>query len=195
MRIGLMMTAAATAMGLALGGCHSSPATPLAGDGVGALGATVRVNPNPAAPWAAYFTLQGGAEPHVLTGVSVRGAERAELHESKMEGGVMTMATITRLEIPAREQVVLRSGGKHVMLFGVTEEARRMGTVTLTLHFDGGGDLPVELAFPPQVAGAASGAPASGTVATSSDAPIAAPVAPVTPVAPAAPAAGEHSGH
>ena len=173
MRMRMVMTAAATAMTLALAGCSGQGGSPLAGDGVGALGATVRVNPNPAAPWAAYFTIQGGKDAHVVTRVTVDGAERAEIHESKMEGGVMTMVPIERLEIPAREQVVLRSGGKHIMLFGVTDTARQSGHMTVTLHFEGGSDLPVALAFDPAAAGAA-------TPETTSNA--------------AAPA-GEHSGH
>lgn len=174
MRVRMMMTVAVAAMGLAVAGCHSGGSSPLTGDGVGALGATVRVNPNPAAPWAAYFTLQGGKAAHVLTGVSVTGAERAEIHESKMEGGLMTMAPINRLEIPAGAEVVFRSGGKHVMLFGVSDAARRAGRLTITLHFDGGADLPVELAFPPQTGDAVSGATSAvAPAATPAQAPVA----------------------
>lgn len=117
---------------------------------VTATGATVRFNPNALAPSAAYFTLTGGASDAVLIGASSPDLERAELHESRMDGGMMTMVPIARLPIPAGGQVVFRQGGKHVMLFGISEAARTRGNLTLTLDFADGPDQSVVLAFPPQ---------------------------------------------
>lgn len=150
---------------LFLGGC--SPAEPTH---ISAQGASVRVNPNPNAPWAAYFTLKGGDEPLTITGIAVDGAARAELHESRMEGGVANMAALARISIPAGEDVIFRPGGKHVMLFDVTPAARAAGQMSLTLSFDDGSTLPIILAFAPQAAGDA-----------------AAPVAPVTLTPPVTP--------
>ncbi|MEK6542325.1 MAG: copper chaperone PCu(A)C [Pseudomonadota bacterium] len=126
---------------------------------VTATGATVRFNPNALAPSAAYFTLTGGASDAVLIGASSPDLERAELHESRMDGGMMTMEPIARLPIPAGEQVVFRQGGKHVMLFGISEAARTRGNLALTLDFADGPDQSVVLAFPAQAAEAPVPAP------------------------------------
>lgn len=153
---------------LFLGAC-SGATTPTH---ISAQGASVRVNPNPDAPWAAYFTLKGGGETLTITGVAVDGAARAELHESRMEGGVANMAALSRISIAAGEDVVFRPGGKHVMLFDVTPAARAAGQMTLTLSFDDGSTLPIALAFAPQTAAAAAQVP---------------PTAPVQPIAPVQP--------
>ncbi len=155
---------------LFLGAC-SGGATPTH---ISAQGASVRVNPNPDAPWAAYFTLKGGGETLTITGVAVDGAARAELHESQMTGGVTNMAALSRISIAAGEDVIFRPGGKHVMLFGVTPAARAAGQMTLTLSFDDGSTLPIILAFAPQGAGADAAAPVPPT----------APVQPIAPVQP-----------
>lgn len=119
---------------------------------VTATGATVRLNPNPAAPSAAYFTIIGGTSDAVLLGASSPDLERAELHESRMDGNMMTMQSIARLPVPAGEQVIFRHGGKHAMLFGISDTARTRGNLTLTLDFADGPDQSVVLAFPPQAA-------------------------------------------
>lgn len=149
------VAAALMMLALPLGGCSEKP-NPNASESVAVMGASVRTNPNASAPWAAYFTLLGGAEDRVLTGVTADGAGRAELHESRMEGGLMTMASLTDLSIPAGGEVVFRQGGKHVMLFDVTPEARAAGRMTATLSFDDGSRLPVELAFAPEAAAEAA---------------------------------------
>lgn len=130
----------------------TNDATTPASQYVTATGATVRFNPNPAAPSAAYFRLIGGDSDAVLIGASSPDLEHAEMHESRMDGGMMTMEPITRLPISAGEQVVFRQGGKHVMLFGISEAARARGNLTLTLDFADGPDQSVVLAFPPQAA-------------------------------------------
>ncbi len=167
---------------LFLGGC--SPAA--APTHISAQGASVRVNPNPNAPWAAYFTLKGGGETLTITGIAVDGAARAELHESRMEGGVANMAALARISIPAGEDVIFRPGGKHVMLFDVTPAARAAGQMTLTLSFDDGSTLPIILAFAPQGAAGDAAAPVA-------PAPPAAPVTPVQTRQPALPDAATPS--
>ncbi len=132
----------------------------VAGENVAALGATVRLNANPEAPSAAYFTLIGGARDAVLTGASSPDLARAEMHETRTEGGVTTMAPLARLAVPAGAEVVFRQGGKHVMLFGISEAARARGTMTLMLSFEGNPPLEVTLALTPPDAAAAPGAAA-----------------------------------
>jgi periplasmic copper chaperone A len=146
----------ATAMALALAGCGSAdPAATeervavakLAETGNGELAltdATVKLNANPAAPSAAYFTVKAGDLPLTITGVQSADVERAELHESKMEGGVMRMDSVTDVDVPANGEVQFRQGGLHVMLFGLSDAARAAGKLTLTVSFADGASRDVE---------------------------------------------------
>ena len=152
---------------------------------VTATGATVRFNPNPAAPSAAYFTLTGGASDAVLIGASSPDLERAELHESRIDGSMMTMEPIAQLPIPAGTQVVFRQGGKHVMLFGISNAARTRGNLALNLDFADGPDQSVVLAFPPQAAEAPAPAAPPAHVAPAPRPPVIAASAPAAPPTPA----------
>ncbi|WP_051432259.1 copper chaperone PCu(A)C [Rhodovibrio salinarum] len=83
----------------------------------------------------AFMTLynigEGDAE---LTGAASASAKRVELHRSSMEDGVMRMAPVDRLRIPAHGHTALRPGGYHVMLIGAG--GLEVGdTLELTLQF------------------------------------------------------------
>lgn len=188
MKAALTLFAALSLAALSLGGCKmvaedAAPAAPAA-QGVKVQSASVRLNPNPVAPSAAYFTIIGGAEAETLTRITSPDAKRVEMHESRMEGGLMTMAAVDHVEIPARGRVAFRQGGRHAMLFGISAAARTRGTLTLNLDFAEAPDASVVLAFPPQAAGAP--APPAPTAPPAHVAP--APRPPVTAgPAPAAP--------
>jgi hypothetical protein len=111
--------------------------------------ASLRLNPNSAAPSAAYFTLTGGTTADTLTAVSSPDAGRVEMHESKMEGGMMTMAPLASIAVPAGGTVEFRQGGKHVMLFDVSAAARTAGKIKLVLTFASGATLDAEAVAAP----------------------------------------------
>lgn len=146
----------ATAATLILGGCGAAdPAATeervavakLAEQGNGELAlidASVKLNANPAAPSAAYFTVKAGDLPVTITGVQSADADRAELHESKMNGGVMNMNAVTDVDVPANGEVRFRQGGLHVMLFGLSDAARAAGKLTLTVSFADGSTRDIE---------------------------------------------------
>lgn len=215
MRIAMLTAALLTALPLAACGGPATSGGEVAGaeQPVTAMGATVRLNANPAAPSAAYFTLVGGARDATLTGASSPDLARAELHEAMVSGGMASMAPIERLVIPAGENVVFRTGGRHVMLFGISDAARAAGQLMLTLTFADGPPVEVMLVMPEAPAAsdatatAAAPAPAAATPARSVPiAPLAVPpaavpapatapaAAPATPPAPAA-APDPHAGH
>ena len=52
-----------------------------------------------------------------LTGVKSAAAETAQVHQMKMENGMMRMRAVPFLELPAGKPVRLEPGGYHVMLF------------------------------------------------------------------------------
>jgi copper(I)-binding protein len=129
----------------------------------GVRGATLRLNPNPAAPSAAYFTLAAGHEARILTGASSVDVERIEMHENMQSGGMASMSPIDRLTVPADGEVVFAPGGKHLMLFGIKPAALAAGRLTIDLTFGDGSTLPVAYAFDPGTS--PSSGPASGNAA------------------------------
>ena len=90
-------------------------------------------------PGAAYFTLTGGAADDTMTEVSSPQAIRAEMHESKMDGGVMKMRPIAGgVPVPAGETVRFAPGGKHVMLFDINPAVKAGGKMTLVFSYADG---------------------------------------------------------
>lgn len=96
---------------------------------------------------AVYLSLSNPLD-HDLTLREVRvveGAQGATVHETRMQGEVMRMRPVDGLAVPAGETVDLEPGGLHVMLSGVSTEAR---TLELVLVFDQGPPLPFEVDLP-----------------------------------------------
>jgi copper(I)-binding protein len=58
-----------------------------------------------------------------------------EVHEMKMEGDVMKMRAIPKLELPAGKPVDLKPGGYHVMLLDLKLPLQKDTTIPLTLVF------------------------------------------------------------
>lgn len=77
---------------------------------------------------------QGGR----LVAVSTPVAGVAEIHEMKMDGGVMKMAPVAGgLELPAGKPVELKPGGYHLMLMGLKQQLKGGETLPLTLTVEG----------------------------------------------------------
>jgi copper(I)-binding protein len=86
-------------------------------------------------PAGGYFTLvNNGDKPVTLAAVSIDGAAKAEMHETK--GG--SMAPLASLEIKPGETVKFERGGKHVMAFDLDTKLAAGGTSELTLTFADG---------------------------------------------------------
>jgi copper(I)-binding protein len=68
-----------------------------------------------------------------LVGVSTPVAGTAEVHEMKMDGDVMRMRAVPKLDLPAGETVELKPGGYHVMLMDLKQPLAPGSTVALTL--------------------------------------------------------------
>jgi len=56
-----------------------------------------------------------------LTAIRTAAAETAEVHQMKMEKGMMRMRAVPFLELPAGKRVKLAPGGYHVMLFDLKQ--------------------------------------------------------------------------
>ncbi len=85
-----------------------------------------------------------GDEGDVLFSVSSPVAEKAEIHETYVEGEVMKMRRLERLEIPPGSEVVLRPMGKHVMLIGLKGPLSKGKKVKVILFFEKSGKVTVE---------------------------------------------------
>lgn len=64
-------------------------------------------------------------------------AEMVEIHEMKMDGGVMKMRAVDALPLPAGQPVVLKPGSYHVMLMGLKAPIKAGDSVPLTLTVEG----------------------------------------------------------
>ncbi len=71
-----------------------------------------------------------------LVSVASPGAKVAEIHEMAMEGNVMRMRGVPRLELPAGRAVELKPGGYHVMLMGLAHPLKKGEMMPITLTFE-----------------------------------------------------------
>jgi copper(I)-binding protein len=71
-----------------------------------------------------------------LTGVKSAAAETAEVHQMKMEKGMMRMRAVPYLELPAGKPVKLEPGGFHVMLFDLKQSLVAGQKLKLELTFE-----------------------------------------------------------
>lgn len=101
------------------------------------------------------ITAKDGAQ---LVGASSPAAGVTEVHEMKMDGGIMKMRPVPVLDIPAGKTLALKPGGYHVMLLDLKAPLAKDSTVPLTLVFRDakGAESKVELKVP--VAAVAPGA-------------------------------------
>jgi len=70
-----------------------------------------------------------------LVAVATPVAGVAEVHEMKMEGGVMKMRAMPALDLPAGQAVELKPGGYHLMLMDLKAPLAKDSSVALTLTF------------------------------------------------------------
>ena len=97
-------------------------------------------------PGAAYFTVRNlGDEADRLTGLSSPVSAMPMLHQTTLSEGVSRMAHVEAAEIPAGGELTLEPGGMHVMLMELTTPLKEGATFPLTLTFEAGGEITVEV--------------------------------------------------
>ncbi|MEN3792239.1 copper chaperone PCu(A)C [Fulvimarina sp. MAC3] len=107
-----------------------------------------RATPPNAPVGGGYMSLdnQGSGEDRLIGGSSPVASE-VQIHKMGMNDGVMTMRELPDgLPLPAGETVDLKPGGYHLMLLGLKEPLKEEKRVPLTLRFEKGGEVEVELA-------------------------------------------------
>lgn len=81
---------------------------------------------------AAYMEITGRTRIWLVAAASPLAA-RAELHGTTMEGGVMKMRAIDKLELPGGKAVRLAPGGMHIMLIDLKRALKPGDKVPITL--------------------------------------------------------------
>jgi periplasmic copper chaperone A len=144
---------------LALGALLISFVAPALAQGTGNTSITVeqpwaRATPAGAKTGAVYMTLDNkSGTADRLTGASSDVADKLQIHEMKVENGVMKMREIAGgLPIPSGGSVVLKPGSYHVMLIGLKKPLTAGEKFPLTLTFEKAGNISVTV--PVQAMGA-----------------------------------------
>ena len=83
----------------------------------------------------AYMQLKSPTDA-ALVAVASLVAKIVEIHEMKMEGGMMKMSAIDKLALPAGKSVELKPGSYHVMLMDLVQPLKEGETVPLKLTFE-----------------------------------------------------------
>ncbi len=105
-----------------------------------------RATPGGAKIGGGYLSItNNGTTPDRLTGVSLSVADHGEIHEMKMDGGVMTMRPLPNgIEIKPGETIKLEPGGFHLMFMDLKEPLKEGATVNGQLQFEKAGKVDVE---------------------------------------------------
>jgi copper(I)-binding protein len=110
-----------------------------AAEDVKAEGAYARAVPPGQPNSAAFMSLTNkGDTDHVLVGAESNVSKVAELHTHSMEGGMMKMRPVEKIDLPAGETVKLQPGSLHIMLIGLTRQLSPGEGVEITLVFEDG---------------------------------------------------------
>jgi copper(I)-binding protein len=103
-----------------------------------------RATPPGAKVGAGYMKISAGVADR-LVGASSPAAARVELHVSEQKGDVMRMRQVKAYDIPAGRVFELSPGGAHLMLVDLKAPLKQGTKVPLTLRFEKGGEIRVEL--------------------------------------------------
>jgi copper(I)-binding protein len=132
------ISAALAFCAMTLAACNQKEAAPV-------TDATVRLPAVAGNPGAAYFTLHGDEKDGRLISISSPQAGRTEMHDVKMEGGMMTMTPIDNgLAIPKGATIKFETGGRHAMLFDMKPGLKAGDKVTLTFTYSDGHKVSVD---------------------------------------------------
>ena len=100
----------------------------------------------PDRPSAGYMTVRNAGDgADAIVSASSPDAERIELHTHLMENGVMKMRPVEKIDVPAKGSAELKSGGLHLMIFGVKKPLKDGEALPITVVFEKAG--PVEIDF------------------------------------------------
>lgn len=134
------------------------------GDILRADNAVVKVSPVEGNPSVAYMDLHGGRIEVDLVSVTSDDVVRMEMHETTEEDGVAKMRPLKSINILPGAKVKMEPGGKHLMLWGVSESAIERGKLEFKLIYSNDDRILIDAMIEkPTPAGTKSAEPESGT--------------------------------
>lgn len=94
---------------------------------------------------AAFMMLENTSDaPDKLISVTSDVAQTVEIHKTEMQEGVMRMAPVDFIEIPAKGKAELKPGGFHIMLIGLKKDLVPGEEIELILNFEQAGHITVK---------------------------------------------------
>ena len=98
----------------------------------------------PNRPGAAYLGVHNlGDARDRLIGARAKGVGKIELHKAEQTDGIMTMAPVEAVDIPAGGMAHLGPGGLHLMMFGIDPPLKEGGTLEMILIFEAAGEVAI----------------------------------------------------
>eukprot|EP01029_Cantina_marsupialis_P023958 TRINITY_DN60467_c2_g1_i1.p1 TRINITY_DN60467_c2_g1~~TRINITY_DN60467_c2_g1_i1.p1 ORF type:complete len:169 (-),score=19.33 TRINITY_DN60467_c2_g1_i1:367-813(-) len=108
--------------------------------------AYVRATPPGLPNSAAFLTIENETDTSLsLVKASSQVAKSVELHTHDMKDGVMKMYQVPKIDIAADSKTVLKPGGFHIMLIGLSKPLKEGEKVSLTLEFSNGETKTIEV--------------------------------------------------
>lgn len=106
----------------------------------------IRATPPAAKVASGYMVIfNSGSNDETLTAVDFIGAEKTEIHEMKMDDGIMRMRPlIDGVKIPAGKTITLKTGGIHLMFKGLKAQLVQGQKLPIKLTFANAGEITVE---------------------------------------------------
>lgn len=105
-----------------------------------------RATPGGARAAACFATFHATGRDDRLVALTTPAAETAEVHTMSTEGGMMRMSALPDgLPLPDGEPVTLAPGGTHLMLMGLAAPLTAGDQVALTLDFESGPDVTLQV--------------------------------------------------
>lgn len=104
-----------------------------------------------------YLKLVNNGADDRLIGITSDRAASVQLHEMKIDNGVMVMRELKDgIDVPANTTVELKPGGYHVMFMNVIQPFKEHEMVKATLTFEKAGKVDVEFMVGPAAGGASA---------------------------------------
>lgn len=134
----------------ALGAADVDAALASDGKNISVKGAFARATIGKGRVGAAYLMIHNSTDmPDRLIGAATEVAKRAELHTHLHENGVMKMRPVEGVDVPAQGMAILKPGGDHVMLMGLSAPLKEGSHFSLVLIFEKAGEISVMVSVGP----------------------------------------------
>ncbi|HLG89700.1 MAG TPA: copper chaperone PCu(A)C [Alphaproteobacteria bacterium] len=118
-----------------------------AGSAIDVADASARPTPPSATTAAIYLNItNNGTDDDALIGIATPVAQKAELHSTTNDHGIMKMSAVAEQPVKAGEKLEIKPGGLHIMLTGLKRPLKAGDQFLLTLTFRKAGQVETTVA-------------------------------------------------